>query len=161
MPGSRPRRCAALPPGFAPQISQPLFQAGRLRAELRLAKVRKSEAVVQYERAIQVAFREVADALAGAATLDRQIEAQTRVVGSAQRRVALSGLRYQAGVDGRLELLDAQRGLYAAQQSLLELRRDAAINSVALYKALGGGVRERTIITAANDPAANADPREQ
>lgn len=146
---------------FAPQISQPLFQAGRLRAELRLAKVRKSEAVVQYERAIQVAFREVADALAGAATLDRQIEAQTRVVGSAQRRVALSDLRYQAGVDGRLELLDAQRGLYAAQQSLLELRRDAAINSVALYKALGGGVRERTIITAANDPAANADPREQ
>lgn len=146
---------------FAPQISQPLFQAGRLRAELRLAKVRKSEAVVQYERAIQVAFREVADALAGAATLDRQIEAQTRVVGSAQRRVALSGLRYQAGVDGRLELLDAQRGLYAAQQSLLELRRDAAINSVALYKALGGGLRERTIITAANDPAANADHRVQ
>ena len=146
---------------FAPQISQPLFQAGRLRAELRLAKVRKSEAVVQYERAIQVAFREVADALAGAATLDRQIEAQTRVVASAQRRVALSGLRYQAGVDGRLELLDAQRGLYAAQQSLLELRRDAAVNSVALYKALGGGLRERTIITAANSPAANADHQEQ
>lgn len=146
---------------FTPQLSQPLFQAGRLRAELRLARVRKSEAVVQYERAIQVAFREVADALAGAATLDQQIEAQTRVVASAQRRVALSGLRYQAGVDGRLELLDAQRGLYAAQQSLLELRRDAAVNSVALYKALGGGLRERTIITAANDPAANADHREQ
>ncbi|TRO34094.1 efflux transporter outer membrane subunit [Pseudomonas sp. ALS1131] len=146
---------------FTPQITVPLFQAGRLRAELRLAKVRKSEAVAQYERAIQVAFREVADALAGAATLDQQIEAQTRVVGSAQRRVALSGLRYQAGVDGRLELLDAQRGLYAAQQSLLELRRDAAVNSVALYKALGGGLRERTIITAANDPAANADHREQ
>ncbi|SUD41343.1 RND efflux system, outer membrane lipoprotein, NodT [Ectopseudomonas mendocina] len=146
---------------FAPQISQPLFQAGRLRAELRLAKVRKSEAVAQYERAIQVAFREVADALAGAATLDRQIEAQVRVVASAQRRVALSALRYQAGVDGRLELLDAQRGLYAAQQSLLELRRDAVVNSVVLYKALGGGLRERTIITAANSPAANADHREQ
>ncbi|TRO13283.1 efflux transporter outer membrane subunit [Ectopseudomonas mendocina] len=146
---------------FTPQLSQPLFQAGRLRAELRLARVRKSEAVVQYERAIQVAFREVADALAGMATLDSQIEAQTRVVASAQRRVALSGLRYQAGVDGRLELLDAQRGLYAAQQSLLELRRDAAVNSVALYKALGGGLRERTIITAANSPAANADHREQ
>jgi len=146
---------------FTPQISQPLFQAGRLRAELRLAKVRKSEAVVQYERAIQIAFREVADALAGAATLDQQIEAQTRVVASAQRRLALSALRYQAGVDGRLELLDAQRGLYAAQQSLLELRRDAAVNSVALYKALGGGLRERTIITAANSPAANADHREQ
>ncbi|OLU25086.1 RND transporter [Pseudomonas sp. PA27(2017)] len=141
---------------FTPQISQPLFQAGRLRAELRLAEVRKSEAVVQYERAIQIAFREVADALAGVATLDGQIEAQTRVVASAQRRVALSALRYGAGVDGRLELLDAQRQLYGAQQTLLELRRDAVVNSVALYKALGGGLRERTIITAASgtaDPA--------
>ncbi|WP_249906476.1 efflux transporter outer membrane subunit [Pseudomonas fulva] len=145
---------------FAPQVSQPLFQAGRLRAELRLAKVRKSEAVAQYERAIQVAFREVADALAGTATLDSQIEAQIRVVASAQRRVALSGLRYQAGVDGRLELLDAQRGLYAAQQTLLELRRDAVVNSVALYKALGGGLRVRTIITAARSSAADPDQRE-
>lgn len=145
---------------FAPQISQPLFQAGRLRAELRLAKVRKSEAVAQYERAIQIAFREVADALAGAATLDRQIEAQGRVVTSAQRRVALSGLRYRAGLDGRLELLDAQRQLYGAQQTLLELRRDAVVNSVALYKALGGGLRERTIITAATSRAANPDLQE-
>ena len=142
---------------FTPQISQPLFQAGRLRAELRLAKVRKSEAVVQYERAIQIAFREVADALVGAATLDGQIESQTRVVASAQRRVALSGLRYGAGVDGRLELLDAQRQLYAAQQTLLELRREAVVNSVALYKALGGGLRERTIITAASSTAPSPD----
>jgi len=146
---------------FAPQISQPLFQAGRLRAELRLAKVRESEAVAQYERAIQIAFREVADALAGTATLDSQIEAQTRVVASAQRRVALSGLRYGAGVDGRLELLDAQRGLYAAQQTLLELRREAVVNSVALYKALGGGLRERTIITAASSTAPTPEHREQ
>lgn len=145
---------------FAPQISQPLFQAGRLRTELRLAKVRKSEAVAQYERAIQVAFREVADALAGTATLDGQLEAQVRVVASAQRRVALSGLRYQAGVDGRLELLDAQRQLYAAQQTLLELRREAVVNSVALYKALGGGLRERTIITAASSSAPNPVHRE-
>lgn len=130
---------------FAPQISQPLFQGGRLRAELRLAKVRKSEAVAQYERAIQTAFREVADALAGTATFDRQIEAQLRAVSAAERRLALSDLRYRAGVEGRLELLDAQRQLQAARQVLLELRRAEIANRVALYKSLGGGLHERDL----------------
>lgn len=125
---------------FAPQLTVPLFQGGRLRAELRLAKVRKSEAVAQYERAIQIAFREVADALAGTATFDRQIEAQLQAVSAAERRLDLSGQRYRAGLDGRLELLDAQRQLYAARQALLELRREKTSNAVALYKALGGGL---------------------
>lgn len=128
---------------FAPQISQPLFHGGRLRAELRLAEVRKSEAVAQYERAIQTAFREVADALVGTATFDRQIEAQLRAVTAAERRLSLSDLRYRAGVDGRLELLDAQRQLQAARQALLELRRAEIANRVALYKSLGGGLHER------------------
>ncbi|ARU90289.1 efflux transporter outer membrane subunit [Pseudomonas sp. M30-35] len=130
---------------FAPQISQPLFQGGRLRAELRLAEVRKFEAVAQYERAIQTAFREVADALAGTATYDRQIDAQLRAVTAAERRLQLSDLRYRAGVDGRLELLDAQRQLHAARQALLELRRAEIANRVALYKSLGGGLYERDI----------------
>lgn len=130
---------------FAPQISQPLFQGGRLRAELRLAKVRKSEAVAQYERTIQIAFREVADALAGTATFERQIEAQLRAVTAAERRLALSDLRYRAGLDGRLELLDAQRQLQAARQALLELRRAEIANRVALYKSLGGGLDERGV----------------
>lgn len=125
---------------FAPQLTVPLFQGGRLRAELRLAKVRKSEAVAQYERAIQIAFREVADALAGTATFDRQIDAQLQAVSAAERRLDLSGQRYRAGLDGRLELLDAQRQLYAARQELLELRREKTSNAVALYKALGGGL---------------------
>lgn len=125
---------------FAPQLTVPLFQGGRLRAELRLAKVRKSEAVAQYERAIQIAFREVADALAGTATFDRQIEAQLQAVSAAERRLDLSGQRYRAGLDGRLELLDGQRQLYAARQALLELRREKTSNAVALYKALGGGL---------------------
>ncbi|AVT16685.1 RND transporter [Paracidovorax avenae] len=128
---------------FAPQITQPLFDRGRLRGELRLAQVRRSEAVVQYERAIQVAFREVADALAGAATYGRQIDAQARTVASATRRVELSELRYRAGTEGRLELLDARRQQYAAQQALLDLRRAELGNAVALYKALGGGLAER------------------
>lgn len=125
---------------FAPQLTVPIFSAGRLRSELRLAEVRKSSAVAEYERAIQTAFREVSDGLAGRETFGRQIEAQQRVVDSAARRLALSNLRYRAGVEGRLELLDAQRQLYAARQSLLDLRSAEMSNAVALYKALGGGV---------------------
>lgn len=127
---------------FAPQITLPIFQGGKLHAELRLAEVRKSSAVAEYERAIQIAFREVADGLAGRKTYGRQIEAQTRVVASAERRTELSNLRYRAGVDGRLELLDSQRHLYAARQTLLDLRRNDFANAVALYKALGGGLTE-------------------
>ncbi|MBU4611765.1 efflux transporter outer membrane subunit [Achromobacter sp. GG226] len=125
---------------FSPQITQPLFEAGRLRAELRLGEVRTSTAVAEYERAIQTAFREVADGLAGQQTYGRQIEAQARVVASARRRAELSELRYRAGLEGRLELLDAQRQHYAAQQALLDVRRDAFGSAVALYRALGGGV---------------------
>lgn len=124
---------------FAPQITQPLFDGGRLRAELRLSELRKSSAVLEYERAIQAAFREVADGLAGTATYARQIAAQEQVVGEESRRAELAEQRYRAGVDGRLELLDAQRQLYAARQQLLDLRREEIGNAIALYKALGGG----------------------
>lgn len=130
---------------FSPQIVQPLFQGGRLRAELRVAEVRKSSAVAEYERAIQTAFREVADGLAGQRTFGRQIASQLRVVYSAERRAELSQLRYRAGVEGRLELLDAQRQLYAARQTLLDLRRNAFGNAVGLYKALGGGLVEEAV----------------
>ena len=123
---------------FAPQISQPLFQGGRLQAELDLSRIRQSEAVARYEAAIQQAFREVADALAGVETYDPQIVAQLRAVAAEQQRVNLSALRYRAGLDGRLELLDAQRQLYAAQRTLLDLQRARIGNVVALYKALGG-----------------------
>ena len=133
---------------IAPQITQPLFQGGRLRAELRLAEVRKSAAIAEYERAIQTAFREVADGLAGSATFGRQRDAQQRAVASAERRAELSSLRYRAGLDGRLELLDAQRQLYAARQTLLDLRRDEIGNVVALYKALGGGLAEASPVAA-------------
>jgi len=124
---------------FAPQITQPIFQAGQLRAELRLAEVRTSIAVVQYERAIQSAFREVNDGLASLATYERQLLAQQRAIDAAAARERLSGLRYGAGQDSRLELLDAQRQSYAAHSALLELRRDYFKSAVALYKALGGG----------------------
>lgn len=85
---------------FAPQISIPIFQAGKLKSALKLAEVRKSVAVVEYEKAIRTAFKEVADGLAGGETYDRQIQAQQRVVMASNRRVSLSALRYKAGLDG-------------------------------------------------------------
>lgn len=133
---------------FAPQITVPIFEGGRLRAELRLAEVRKSSAVVEYERAIQTAFREVADGLAGRETFSRQIDAQTGVVTSAERRTDLVNLRYRAGIEDRLELLDSQRQLYAARQALLDLRSAELSNAVALYKALGGGLIDTDVASA-------------
>ena len=130
---------------FAPQVTLPIFQGGRLRSELNLAEVRKSSAVVEYERSIQTAFREVADGLAGRETFSRQIDAQTKVVKSAERRTDLVNLRYRAGIEDRLELLDSQRQLYAARQTLLDLRNAELGNAVALYKALGGGLTDTDV----------------
>ena len=124
---------------FSPQVTQPIFQGGSLRGELRLAEVRKSIAVAEYERAIQAAFREVADGLAGRATFARQSDAQRLATQASARRVELSTLRYRAGLDSRLELLDAQRSDYAARQALLDLRRQELSSAAGLYRALGGG----------------------
>jgi NodT family efflux transporter outer membrane factor (OMF) lipoprotein len=124
---------------FSPQISQPIFRGGALRGELQLAKVRKSIAIVQYEQAIQAAFREVADGLAGRATYSRQAEAQRLTMEAAARRAQLALLRYQAGVDSRLELLDAQRSEYGTRQALLDLRYQELSSASGLYRALGGG----------------------
>jgi len=125
---------------FTPQLVQPLFDNGRLQAGRALAEARRSGALAEYEKAIQTAFREVADGLAAGATLDLQLKAQARVVATAEKRRELSNLRYRAGQDSRLELLDAQRQAYAARQALLELRRAVFKNALSLYKALGGGL---------------------
>lgn len=129
---------------FTPQISQPIFRGGSLRGELRLAKVQKSIAIANYEKAIQTGFREVADGLAGRATYARQLDAQRKVVDAAERRARLSDQRYRVGFDSRLELLDAQRSQYAAQQAMLELRRQELSSATGLYRALGGGDEDRT-----------------
>lgn len=127
---------------FSPQITQPLFQGGRLGAELSVAEIRKSVAIAEYERTIQVAFREVADGLAGRATYGHQIKAQMKAVASADRSRELSKLRYFAGQDSRLQLLEAQRAAYAKKQVLIELRRERIRSTISLYKALGGGFNE-------------------
>ena len=96
-------------------------------------------AVAQYEKAIQTAFREVADALAGRATLGEQLAAVQGQADADAERLRLTELRYRGGVASSLDLLDAQRSLFATQQSLAQVKLAQQQNLVALYKALGGG----------------------
>jgi NodT family efflux transporter outer membrane factor (OMF) lipoprotein len=123
----------------APQLLQPIFDAGRNRAGLASANVGRDIAIAQYEKAIQSAFREVADALAGRATFDEQLQAQRNVAEAESVRYRLSELRYNNGVASYLDLLDAQRSLFAAQQALVQTKLQQLQNQVLLYRALGGG----------------------
>lgn len=129
---------------FVPKLTVPIFQAGRLEANLDSAVADRDIALAQYEKAIQTGFREVADALASADSLVRQQDAQSALVEAATRAEHLSLLRYQAGRDSYLGLLDAQRTLYAAQQAQLATWLAAQINRVTLYKVLGGGWQEHS-----------------
>ena len=124
---------------LAPQLLLPIFDAGRNRAGLDSATVGRDIAVAQYERAIQGAFREVADALAFRATLADQLKSQQAVAAAESVRFRLSDLRYTNGVASYLDLLDAQRSLFAAQQALVQTRLVQLQSQVTLYKALGGG----------------------
>lgn len=123
---------------FAPQIIVPLFDA-RLWSLYDATKVEKDITIAQYERAIQAAFRETADALAVQGTVNRQIEAQESLVNAFAETYRLSVARYTKGIDGYLSVLDAQRSLYGAQKGLISLYLFRLANDVALYKALGGG----------------------
>jgi multidrug efflux system outer membrane protein len=124
---------------FNPQLSVPLFAGGANAANLNLAKVQKNVQVAQYEKAIQTAFREVADALAARGTLLQQLEAQRALVASASASYKLSEMRFHSGVDAYLTVLDSQRTLYSAQQGLVSVELTRLENLVSLYKALGGG----------------------
>jgi outer membrane protein, multidrug efflux system len=129
---------------FSPQISLPIFAGGANIASLDLAKVQKNILVVQYEQAIQSGFREVADALAGRATLDSQVAADTALVQASSESFRLSNMRFTGGVDNYLGVLDSQRLLYTAQQSLVSVKLARLQNLVTLYKALGGGWYEHS-----------------
>jgi outer membrane protein, multidrug efflux system len=124
---------------FSPELSLPIFDAGFNKANLKLAEVQKDINVAHYEKVIQIAFREVADAIAANTMLSDEVKAQQRLVNAEQSRFKLAELRYQNGVDSMLSVLDAQRSLYIAQQSLIELRQSKLTALVTLYKALGGG----------------------
>lgn len=123
----------------APQLVLPIFDGGRNQAQLDSAQAGRDIALAQYEKAIQNAFREVADALAANATLARQLQAQQAQLTAETARSRLTELRYQNGASSQLDWLDAQRSLFSAQQALVQTRLSYAQSQVALYKALGGG----------------------
>jgi multidrug efflux system outer membrane protein len=127
---------------FSPSITLPIFAAGRNKAQLEVAWVEQRIEVANYERAIQTAFREVADALAVRSLVNQQIAAQQSRVAAAQRRYDLTQQRFDAGVDSFLGVLLAQQELFAAQQSLIDARLSRLGNLTTLYAALGGGWQE-------------------
>lgn len=124
---------------FTPTIALPLFNAGRLAANLDLAKARRVEAVATYEKTVQTAFRDVSDALVRRRQLVRQIEITRTVYDALRERARLAQLRFDNGRSTYLEVLDAQRDLFEAEQTLVRLRRAHLASGVALYAALGGG----------------------
>ncbi|HEY9104327.1 AdeC/AdeK/OprM family multidrug efflux complex outer membrane factor [Chitinimonas sp.] len=127
---------------FVPQLRLPIFDGGSNRANLEVAQADRDIKLAQYEKAIQTAFREVADALAQQGTLDEQLAAQTALVDASRRSYELSEARFRKGVDSYLTLLDAQRTLYSAEQGLITIRQSRQGNLVTLYKVLGGGWQE-------------------
>ena len=127
---------------FAPQLALPIFDAGRNINNLDLAWARKNIAVAQYEKAIQVAFREVSDALVARGLLEQQVEAQSAVMKAEAERLKLSQARYDNGIANSLDLLDAQRQLFAAEQTLVQTRLLHLTNAIDLYRSLGGGILE-------------------
>ena len=124
---------------FIPALRLPLFDSGRTSGNVDLAEVRKNIAVAEYEKAIQQAFREIADLLAARGQLAEQMQAQDANVAAQGRRLVIVDARYRAGVSSHLELLDAQREHFAAQQSALAVRRQLLVTAANFYKALGGG----------------------
>jgi len=138
------------------QALQTIFDYGRNQANLDVAKVNRDIAVAQYERAIQAAFREVADALAGRATLGEQLRAQIAQANAESIRFRLSDLRYRNGVASYLELLDAQRALFVAQLAVVQVQAQQVQNLVQLYRTLGGGWIETADSASASASAPSA-----
>lgn len=122
----------------APGLSLPIFDGGARRANLAFAEAQRQLFLAQYEQAIQTAFREVSDGLARRGTIGAQAAAETSLVASARDNYVLTNARYRGGIDTFLNSLDAQRTLYAAEQSLVTARRARAENLAVLYRVLGG-----------------------
>ena len=127
---------------FTPQVRLPIFSGGANVAGLNLANVRKRIEVARYEQSIQIAFREVADALIARATFTDQLRAQEALTRATENSYRLADVRYRGGVDSYLSALIAQRDLYSSQRALIETRLAGASNLVQLYAALGGGWKE-------------------
>ena len=125
--------------GFIPQLTQPIFTAGRLKSNVRFSQAERDLFLVNYERTIQNAFREVSDSLIAYRKV-REVRIQRELLVETLRdRARLAYLRYNGGVSNLLEALDADRELFDAELSLAQVRRDELLTVVQLYKALGGG----------------------
>ncbi len=124
---------------FTPTLTQPIFHWGELSGNLDVAKAEREIALAQYERTIQLAFQEVADALAARRNLADQYLAQQQLVAAYRDSYELSDLRFRQGVDNFFSVLDSQRNYYQAEQDLISLRLTQQANLVALFKAMGGG----------------------
>lgn len=124
---------------FIPKIDIPIFNAGRNNANLKLAEIRQQQSVVNYEQKIQAAFKDVADSLALRDSISRQIDAQQRYLDSLQITLQRARGLYASGAVSYIEVLDAERSLFATQQTLLDLTNSRQVNEINLYTALGGG----------------------
>lgn len=124
---------------FTPSVSLPIFQGGRNIANLEYSWVQRDIAVASYEKSIQTAFREVADALAQRSTITEQLGATRSLRDACQQSYDISNVRYEIGVDSFMNVLDAQRTLFSAQQSFINSVLQREVNTITLYKALGGG----------------------
>jgi multidrug efflux system outer membrane protein len=125
--------------GFIPQVTQPIFTAGRLKSNVRFTQAQQQLFLVNYERTIQNAFREVSDSLIAHRKVREVREQRELLVTTLQDRSRLAYLRYNGGVANLLEALDADRNLFDAELSLAQARRDELLTVVQLYKSLGGG----------------------
>lgn len=125
--------------GFAPQLTQPIFTAGRLKSNVNLNKARRESAIVGYQSTVQGAFREVSDALVAYRKTGEVLVQQEALVRTLQDRARLAYMRYEGGVDSLLNALDADRDLFEAQITLAQIKLNELTSVVQLYRALGGG----------------------
>jgi multidrug efflux system outer membrane protein len=132
------------------------FRGGRNIANLDYTKLIKEASIARYERTIQTAFKEVSDELAARSTLDDELGAQRNLVEATQNAYDLSFARYKEGIDNFLNVLDAQRSLFSAQQQEIEIQKQQLANLVNLYKVLGGGAK-----TQAAQPAKDSSPQSE
>ncbi len=124
---------------FVPQVTQPIFTAGRLKSTVRLAEAQQQASLIQYEKTIQTAFTEVSDALIAHQRLRESRVEQEALVSALSDRKRLAYVRYEGGVDTLLNALDADRDLFQAELTLSQIRLNELLSVVQLYKALGGG----------------------
>ncbi len=127
---------------FSPSIAIPIFNWGKLKANVELSEIRKNIAIANYEKKIQTAFREVSDGLVSRAPLERQLRSQRNLVATTSEQLRLANLLYNNGIASYLDVLDAQRSQFSANQALLRTYYEQIMNSIALYSALGGGLIE-------------------